>query len=185
VTLFIEVVSIIVAVCLGFLVNEWRESMHNSSRADAALSGITAEISLNRDHLAERIPYYQRMLAALDSLAASHGTAPFAGRSIEGWHGLNPPLLRGAAYEAASATGALSLVDFEVADQIAQAYLGQEMVKNTFDWTLQSILAGQLETWEDAQRVFSLALEASQLGLQTYDSVLARLQSRSDAAEQE
>ena len=52
------------------------------------------------------------------------------------------------------------------------------MVKDTFDWALQAILTGQLNTWKDADRVFGLLLEVSQMAINTYDSVLARLPSQ-------
>ena len=175
--LIIEMVSIIIAVALGFFVTEWREDIRNARRAEDALTSITAEIIMNRAQLAERVPYYELISAALDSLVVDHAAEPFSGPSIEGWHGLNPPFLYGAAYEVASATGALSYMDLRTANLVATVYLAQEMVEDTSDWTLQAVVTGQLETYADAQRVFAFMQETSRIALDTYDWVLEELPS--------
>ncbi|MBD3367137.1 MAG: hypothetical protein GF405_03040 [Candidatus Eisenbacteria bacterium] len=183
--LALEIVSIMLAVALGFLVTEWREGLADSRRSRAALNAIKAEISMNREHLGDRVPYYAHLVSELNELAAIDGEAQFTGGELDGWRGLNPPFLHQAAYEAASATGALSHMDFDVVSRVAEAYLAQEMVDSTFDWALQSALTGQLETRSDAQRAFYLMLEASQLAVGTYDSVLQSLGSKMTGDETE
>ena len=176
--LTVEMLSVTIAVVLGFMVNEWREGIHESRQADTALLSIKEELQRNRDGLSDRMPYYEQVATILDSLVTVDGAAPVSGSSIPGWQGFRPPVLSEASYEAASATGALSHMDFAVVSEVAMAYLAQDLVRNTFDWTLQAYVSGQLETWVDARRVFHLFHEVSQAGVETYDLVLADLSAR-------
>ncbi len=173
--LAVEMLSVTIAVILGFMVNEWREGIRESRQADTALLSIKEELRRNRDALSNRSPYYEQVATVLDSIVAADGAAPIVMSSIPGWRGFRPPVLSEASYEAASATGALSHMDFAVVSEVATAHLAQDLVRNTFDWALQAFVSGQLETWVDAQRVFHLFHEVSQAGVETYNSVLADL----------
>ena len=61
-------VSIALAVLLGFVANEWREE-HNAQRsAQEALNHISEEVRSNQVQLSNRSLYYASMMAAIDSL---------------------------------------------------------------------------------------------------------------------
>ncbi len=181
----IEMLSIIVAVTLGFLVTEWREDLRNDRLAERGLNSIVGEIRLNQKNLAERIPYYKHINGSLDSLAKLYGAEPLNPGLLQGeWKGLNPPFLRRASYEAASVTGALSHAELSIVNQVANAYITQDLVTDTFDWTLHGILSGELSSWNDADRVFSMLLEVVGIAARTYESVLEGLSEHNQPGEE-
>lgn len=82
---------------------------------------------------------------------------------------------RGNARLAAAATGALTHLPFAETRRVTVAYLAQDMAARTFDWTLQSVMTGQVRTWADARRVFHLVLEGAQIAVSASDAVLEKL----------
>lgn len=168
----IEVASIIVAVVLGFVVNEWREVIHNKSTADSALQKIVIEIKKNDAQLKEKQKYYFRMISALDSLEAIYGNNKFKQKKIPGWNGLNPPLLSSSSYKTASTIGVFSNIDFDTADNISKAYLLQDYLQQLGTTTINSIVSGQLQTSTSFKLVFIIHTEIIDGLLHTYQHVL-------------
>lgn len=167
--LIIEVFSIILAVAIGFGVNEWREARANRARSADALRSIAAEMSRNRADLGRRQPYYQRMEATLDSLLQASELGALSIEDVPGWQGLSPPFLRAASYEVASTTGALAHVDFELADTIAQVHVMQRSMQQTVDYALEAMMTGQLDEVQDWLRTFQLFNELSRVCIDLYD----------------
>ncbi len=173
--LIIEMISVIVAVSLGFLVTEWREGRQNTHRSALAVDNIITEIQKNRSQLDVRIPYYKVMVATLDSIATIHEDEPFDVAVVPGWRGLFTPILRRASYEVAFSTGTFSYIEFWKADSIAQVYLLQEMVMDANRWAQQSVLSGEVDTWADVQRIFVSTYEISKACLDIYTLILEEL----------
>ena len=99
ITIIIEVISIILAVIIGFIVNEWREDYNNKRKAESALSRITMEIGQNQLQLQSKQPYYQKMDTVFDSLVLINAEFVFDTEAIPGWEGLKPPTLSTSSFE--------------------------------------------------------------------------------------
>ena len=142
-TALIEVVSIVVAVIMGFVVNEWRENRGNQRKARTAFERITQEAEENHAQLQDRQDYYRRMIAVIDSLAkTSRQIHSYA--EIPGWSGINPPMLSASSYKTAASIGVFSYMDFQTADQISKLYMIQEDLSNLRTTTIQALVTGEL-----------------------------------------
>ncbi|NRB50839.1 MAG: hypothetical protein HRU41_24430 [Saprospiraceae bacterium] len=138
----LELLSIVIAIVLGFIVTEWRESLQEAKKAKLALYRIAQEVELNRDAAAHMLPYYEKMLHRMDSL----GRDSFNVNSdIKGWEGINPIAFQSSAYQLAIQTGLLSNIDFEMATNISLFYVACDDYGITSSYARQSLLIGQLE----------------------------------------
>jgi len=125
--LLIEVFSIIFGVLLALGVNEIRQSFNDRQLVNTAKKNISLELNRNKDFLDNRIPYYDLMSKALDSLIIVHGKdAPLSSAKVPGFYGINPPLLRNSSLQTAISTEAFSNMDYSLADQISWVYSFQE-----------------------------------------------------------
>ena len=150
---FIEVVSIIVAVILGFVVNEWRENHNDRKAAETAVQRIMMEIEQNHAQLQDRYAYYTRILGAIDSLkSVSHDIRSTA--DVPGWTGINPPVMSASSYLTASSIGVFSSVDFETADHIAKLYIMQDELHQLGSTSIQSLISGTLFRDSSVQMLF-------------------------------
>ncbi len=170
----IEIISIIIAVVLGFIVNEWREVTHNKSTANSALQRITSEIENNYAQLKEKQKYYLKMINALDSLETIYGNHVFESDKIPGWAGLNPPLLSSSSYQTASTIGVFSSIDFDTADQISKAYLLQEYLQQLGATTINTIISGEFQKSRSVKLVFIVHTELVKGLMNAYQRVLSQ-----------
>ena len=178
--MLVEMLSITLAVLLGFIVNEWREEQRARREAQIALDHVIQEIECNQMQLGERSEYYRSILTQIDTLGVGHWEEPFSVGSIENWKGVFPPVIRLASYRAAMATGALPHLDFRISDQLAMAVISCETVQDVLTWSLRGVMTGDLETWGDAHRVFQMLWETSQIGNTTLGNVLKELEKSRD-----
>ena len=168
--------SIIIAIGLGFAVTEWREDRRDAGRATDAVSGITRELRNNHRQLSSVAPYYRSLAQTLDSLIRTDGDALLEERPVPGWRGLSPPLLRSASYSAATSTGALEHVPFELADLIAQAYEVQGDMSLAVDQAMGTAIAGGLTRQSEWLRIFALMSELATAAEQVLGETLGTLQ---------
>ena len=172
-TLLVEVLSIIIAVILGFVVNEWRENMNNKVKAQAALSKIAIEIEQNKKQLTEKQEYYRQMVNVLDSLnSAKEKNIEGKISSLPNWKGFNPPLLSSSSFKTASTLGVFSYIDFDTADQIAKVYLLQDVLQQLGTTTINSLITGQIKNSDTVKLIFVIHLELINGLLHSYDRVL-------------
>lgn len=127
--LLLESVLIVLSVLLGFALSEWRARQADHERAAAALENFRREIRNNLATLEQRRPEHaalaERLAGAIDSDASEGETAfdVFATLMPEG--GTNTLPLREVAWQTAASTGALRLLDYEVAALLSETYLLQ------------------------------------------------------------
>ena len=137
----LELLSIVIAIVLGFVVTEWRESLQEAKKAELALYRIAQEVERNRHAAAHMLPYYEKMLHRMDSL----GRDSFNVNSdVKGWEGINPIAFQGSAYQLAIQTGLLSTIDFEMATGLSLFYAACDDYGTTSSYARQGLLLGQL-----------------------------------------
>lgn len=128
--LLFESILIIVSVLLGFALSAWGERRADRRTAQAAVENFRAEIQGNLTTLQRVQPKHVQFAerlgdAVADSASGSSETAfdVFARSMPEG--GLDIPPMREAAWETAISTGALSLLDYDLAAVLSETYLIQ------------------------------------------------------------
>ncbi len=173
VTIIVEVVSIILAVIIGFIVNEWREDRSNNVNAESALNRITTEIKQNLLQLQSKQIYYQKMDSVFESLVLANAEFVFDIEAIPGWRGLNPPTLSTSAFETATTIGIFSLIDFETADHITKIYLLQNALQQLNTNTLNSLISGNMYDYKSFAMYFTLHVEMIDGLLNSYNHILA------------
>lgn len=160
-TVGLEMVSIIVAIVLGFMVTSWGEARVERQRADSAVERMRLEMAANASSLAAAVPYYTRMAVTLDSIARVDGDVALFASPVPGWRGVNPPDLRTASFVVATSTGALANVDFGTADAIANAYEGVDAFSGALTQALAATMGGNLRTVTEWMLVFALLREVA------------------------
>ena len=125
--LVFESVVIVASVALGFLVTEWRQRAADQELSRRVLTNVIAEMTGNRARLETQITLHRSMLDGLAKLgppvAGASGWDTITG-SLQG--SLNALPLRRAAWDAAVSSGALRLIDYEVAARLSDIYMIQE-----------------------------------------------------------
>ena len=159
--LILELVSLVVAVVLGFLVAEWGQDRRERRDGIHAFDRIVLELEANTEALGSVFPYYFEIGSRLDSIIRTDGDEPFGQREIPGWRGVSPPDLRRASYSVALSTGALEHVEFDVADRIALSYEGIDDFDLVFDQAVAASLGGNVVSLRDWLAVFALLGEVS------------------------
>jgi hypothetical protein len=135
----LEGIFIVVSVILGFAITEFGEHRDNRALARRMLTAIRAEVEHNRATVTPFVAIHRQWAEAL----ARHVTAPDASHSaIDILFATRPqlpanvrtniPLLRRAAWDAALSTGALRLIDYELAAGLAEAYEMQAYAGENF-----------------------------------------------------
>lgn len=135
-----ESLLIVLSVLVGLALNDWREHRRERELATMAMANFRREIAENLDTLERVHPKHVAMQQRLADIVAdppSRGTAfdVFLAELPRG--GLDTPPLRDAAWETASSTGALRLLDYETAALLSETYLVQ---RSTIQQTI-SLLA--------------------------------------------
>jgi hypothetical protein len=129
--LVFESVLIVLSVLLGFAVSEWRDQAEDRRLARTALANFRREIAANLATLEAVQPRHERIARALSTADAAAYPSLSAFGVIERVlpeGGIDVRPLRDAAWETASATGALRLVEYETAAALSEAYLVQRQV---------------------------------------------------------
>ncbi len=140
--LAVEGALIVVSIVLGFVVNEWRQSLADRDLAAAALERFEAEIQGNLGVMEPQIAAHRSWIDALARPGATEGTrtafeAIF--RNRPGDPANVRPLSR-AAWDAAVSTGTLRLLDYETAAKLSEIYVAQESVYGNVTRLMLSVL---------------------------------------------
>ena len=105
-----EVVTIVIGVLIALGVNEARERYRAQQRADVVAELLHAEFEDNCRAFRRAVDYHRPMIAELDSVLAFDPLAGTPDRIPSGTNGLSPVYPSTSAYDAAQATGDLSLL---------------------------------------------------------------------------
>jgi hypothetical protein len=156
-----EFVVIVVSILAAFAVEEYRESRVEARRREVALRNIRAEIEHNIAALEAVVAYHTETAGRL-AAAASVGTQPggqsgFETSAAAAPQGLRPPDLRRAAWQAAQATGAVSLFDYELGQHVAGTYDAQAIgVEATVQRLVDQVFSVGMFRSADAEGVVRL-----------------------------
>jgi hypothetical protein len=186
----LEGLFIVVSVMLGFAVSQFGEYRNERLLAQQMLQSLRTEIEYNRSLLAPYVPFHQawrdRLTKAdsktvttngLDFFFASRPVIPQELRA-------NVPLLRRAAWDTATSTGALRLIDYDLAAGLSEVYSLQQYAATTF-----ASLFGQSAFYDPAagtatarlaQTVMTEMTWVEEQLLKLYDQQLPALQSAID-----
>lgn len=118
------------SVLLGFGITAWGERRADRRTVAAAIANFRAEIQMNLETLERVQPKHAQFAERLAEAAVAPADRPgetgfdvFIRLLPEG--GLDTPPLREAAWETAQTTGALSLLDYDLAATLSETYLFQ------------------------------------------------------------
>jgi hypothetical protein len=140
----LEGAFISVSVLLGFSVNHIRETQQNNELAVRVLSGLEAEVKDNLATIQPFIKLHQQWIKTMSTMGnvtdqkvdfpvcPTTGTACgvfFASRPPLGNLRTNMPTLRRAAWDTALSTGALRLIDYDLAAGLSEIYQMQDLYK--------------------------------------------------------
>jgi len=180
----IEALAIFLSVFLAFGVTAWRESRAETATARQAMENFQIEILRNRESVQNQLPYHQRMWDELLRLQREGVPETYqeAFRDI-GWRGPSGVVFLRTAWLGAEATGALPLLDFELAGLISTIYASQDDL-SSLQWQFAAT-ALDATTWADARQTtfvamlyFEMVTELENNLLRMYDRTLAELEER-------
>lgn len=172
-TIIVEVISIMFAVIIGFIVNEWRENTNNKSNAELAIKRIKIEMEQNYEQLQSKQNYYNNMIDVLDSLISISGNSKISSaESIPGWKGINPPMLTFSSYKTASSIGIFSFIDFTTADHISKVYLIQDELHKLGTTSINSLISGELNNYNSLNLLFVVYTELIKGWMAAYNQAL-------------
>ena len=132
----IQIVPVALGVYLGLLASNCNDLRKEEALSERVLANLDREIGHNRDVLLESYPYFSQLLDSLSTLPTDSDQNP---ASFSFWKGLNPPLLKRAAYESASMTGILANLYPELLEQLALTYQLAEDLKEQSELYVKSV----------------------------------------------
>lgn len=114
---------IVLAVVLGFWVNEWREGRQREADGQVAIERVVLELSNNRDTLARVLPYHEEVAERLRTMRASPPDAALVETffSVAG-QGFGDLRLSDEAWGTAVTRDSLAMSDFSDVQAIASVY---------------------------------------------------------------
>jgi len=169
--LLIQIISVVLAVVLGFIVNQWRENQATEKKVKLAMKRISTEMMLNADQVNLRLPYYTKMYSTLDSLIIRNGDKELNNSDIKGWLGLNPPILASSAYDVASTTGLFANMKFEQAENFERIYHIQKVFEQSVNYAIESYIDGKLDKSSTWSKIFHTQYEIGNDLVKQYDTV--------------
>lgn len=140
-----ESLLIVVSVVLGLALNEWRQKQADRQLARTVLANFRREITQNLRILERVQPGHEllvRRLAAASTKPRAEANAFAVIMAEMPRGGLGGEPLHEAAWETASSTGALRLLDYATASKISEVYVVQRFfMQGTTQRTISSLLA--------------------------------------------
>lgn len=149
----LELISIMIAIVLGFIVTEWRGTQLEQKKAKDAVALISKEVAQNKEAILMALPYYLSILEQMDSIGTENMEGP---SDLPDWKGMSPMALQAASYKMALQAGLLSAIDFQDATAISLYYTAVEDLNSTNAYARQSLLMGKLQSAQDNYRLQEL-----------------------------
>jgi hypothetical protein len=160
----LEGLFIIVSVLLGFAAAQFGEYRNNRELAARALASVQAEIERNLANLEPYLPMHRKWGEALDNA----DTSDSAQSAVDVFFATRPPfppaakspfpVLRRSAWDAAVSSGALRLIDYDVAAALSEIYRVQEIATTNVDDRLARGALTSTATFDPANRAASVRL---------------------------
>ena len=129
--LVFEILSVVLAVSLALIANEWRRNQSNHKLVLNAWSNIKNEISLNKEKLETILPYYDSLWYIVDSAITIHErktedvSVDFEGIEIE--------ILSSTAWVTINSTDVINYMKFEHIMKIGEVYNSQKVYTDIVD----------------------------------------------------
>lgn len=185
----LEGIFIVVSVALGFAVTQYGDYRSDRALARQMLAGILTEVEYNRAALVPYVPVHQAWRDALikvdsktvrtSGLDLLFGTRP----PLDAEMRANIPLLRHAAWDTATSTSGLRLIDYELAAGLSEIYSMQQHAAAAFAALFEQSAfydsAAGVTTARLAQTAMSELTWAEETLLDLYDKHLPALRSAS------
>jgi type II secretory pathway pseudopilin PulG len=124
--LLMESVLIVFSVLLALGVDEWREKRQTQQRVDQALESFAREIQRNQQSVRKVLPYHERLQRHFSKLSLTRVQKVSDLQQMEGFQGFQTLELEDAAWQTATATGALADLDYETASLLSRVYASQK-----------------------------------------------------------
>jgi hypothetical protein len=146
--LALESVLIVASVLLAFGLNEWRMQRADAHLVRNVIDGLHREIAANLALMEIQQPQHLRLAEAIASIDPSEaaGTPAFdviMANRVDGGSLITPPAE--AAWQTATSTGALRLLDYETVAILSRIYLGQrDAVGRTSDRVADLAFGGRM-----------------------------------------
>ncbi len=122
--LFVETFAVVLGVTLALLADGCKQDAEGRARAARVRTSILAEVQANRALVAESRAYHRMLMDSLGARARRDAEPPSPRLFSRGF--LHPARVRATAWEAASATGALSLLPYDDVLAFSDLYAAQE-----------------------------------------------------------
>lgn len=135
----LEFLAIVVAVVVGFMVNEWREGRERAGGAESALAALAREMADNHAELEATYGYHSQIVAAIDERTARVAVPPAGDRAVSyghelpDWRGVRLPMLRSSTFQMLVSTGVIGDLPFTEADDLARIYSLQSVLEKLGD----------------------------------------------------
>lgn len=143
VLLGLEFVAIVMAIVLGFMVNDWRETKQRDRVLESAMFSLAKEMRFNHQQLAVIWEYYDWILDRIrDARTEEHNEDASDisyGYHLDGWRGAMPTLIRSSTFNMLLSTGIIGDMPFETADRLALIYKAQEILEMLDAAVLQEV----------------------------------------------
>lgn len=134
-----ELGMITVAVFLGLLADQWRESRQHREQARAILENFRAEMQSNRRLIESVKEYHATLRRDLESIQV--GPGPGAATPTARFSGVRPVHFEHTAWDLGVATQSLTYLDAKLAYAISQIYTHQQAFETYENAFAQSMLA--------------------------------------------
>lgn len=170
----LEGLFITVSVLLGFWVNHVREEHQNRELVERVLKGLEAEIKTNASTLEPFIDLHQKWIKSMSTMGentdqkVNFGVCPTTATACGAFFASRPPLgnlrttmpvLRRAAWDTALSTGALRLIDYDLAAGLSEIY----QMQDTFKANQEKIGVGSTDWFDPRSR--DAALRRTAMGM--------------------
>ena len=155
----LEGAFIVVSVALGFAVSQFGEYRNERQLARQMLESIRSEVEFNQNALRPYVSFHKAwrdQLTKADSKSVTTNGLDFffgARPPMPDELRSNVPLLRHAAWDTATSTGALRLIDYDLAAGLSEIYSLQQYAATTF-----SSFFGQSASYDPAAGVATARL---------------------------
>ena len=167
----LEGLFIVLSVALGFAVAQYGESRSNRELSRRVLSGLQEEVEHNLQILESQVALHRRWLQALARAGDGKNGETARDVFLSTWPDFDPNniqspfrLLQRAAWDAALSTGALRLIDYEVAADLSEIYQWQQSLQTAVDnLPYTSTAFFDVQTRSAAVQQFAFQLNAIEL----------------------
>jgi len=167
--LFVEFISIVIAIFLGNMASNWNNNRIQAKEAEEALQQMCVELAQNHSNLRYYYNYYSRMLTLMDSLAAIDQIDKLT--TMKEYQSLNPPIIYTFAYEMAKSSNKLADIKHEKAIYLFHTYSALEGLKETNTNSTALLLNNQIETAIDWSTSFNIYKEYLEYFYKKYEQL--------------